>query len=117
MLPFSAQILLIRSKPPFLRWSAALVCRELEDVRLGHHVGVEGARAEAEVDHAGLHRLADLEGRDRFRPADEVDLKDALAVLVDVGDPVEACASRRTGSRESADQAQRDFLRAGDRRN
>src|SRR6266513_943004 len=88
--------------------------RELEDVRFGHHVSVEGAGAEADVHHAGLHRLANLECRDRLRPADEVDLQDALAVLVDVGDPVERALHVELVLGESADQAQRYFLRAGD---
>jgi len=64
---FSAQILLMRSKAPFLRCSAALVSESLR-MSLGHHVGVEGPVLKADVDHAGLHRLADLEGRDRLRP-------------------------------------------------
>jgi hypothetical protein len=63
--------------------------RELEDVRFRHDVGVEGAGGETHVDHAALHRLADLERRYRLRAADEVDLQQALAVLVEVGDPVE----------------------------
>ena len=90
--------------------------RELEDVRLGHHVGVEGAGAEADVDHAGLHRLADLEGRDRLRPADEVDLQHALAVLVDVRDPVDGALHVELVLREGAHQPQGDFLGMGQQR-
>src|SRR3954471_8031321 len=58
---------------------------QLEDVGFRHDVGIEGARAETDIDHAGLHRLAHFEGRDRLGPADEIDLRDALAVLVEVG--------------------------------
>jgi len=41
---------------------------QLEDVRLRHHVGIEGAGAEADVDHAGLHRLADSKVGIAFGP-------------------------------------------------
>ena len=34
------------------------------------------------VDDTGPHRIADLEGRDRFRAADEVQVQDALSFFV-----------------------------------
>src|SRR3990172_1669219 len=60
---------------------------ELERVRLGEDVGVEGAGGHRHVDHAGPHRVADLERRDPLRPADEVEAQGAFAVLVHALDP------------------------------
>ena len=84
--------------------------RELEDVGLGHHVGVEGAGAEAEVDHAGLHRLADFKSGDGLRAADEVDLQHALAFLVHFLDPVDGALHVVLVLGKGAHQAQRHFL-------
>src|SRR5205807_1668820 len=58
---------------------AALLSRahlgELQGVGLGHQVGVVRARGQRHVDDAGLHRVADLERRDRPGPADEIHLQ------------------------------------------
>jgi hypothetical protein len=91
--------------------------RELEDVGLGHDVGVERAGGEADIDHAALHRLADLEGRDRLRAADEVQLQRALAFLVDLLDPLDGALHVELVLRERAHHTQGDFLGlGGDRR-
>ena len=84
---------------------------ELQGVGLGHQVGVVRARGQGHVDDAGLHRVADLEGRDRLRPADEIHLQDALAFLVGLVDPFDGALHVVLVLREGAHHPQRDFLR------
>src|SRR5204863_3553553 len=91
--------------------------RELEDVGLGHDVRIERAGGEADVDYAALHGLADLEGRNRLRSADEVELQDALTVLVELLDPLDRSLHVELVLRERTDHPQRHLLcRAGERK-
>jgi len=70
----------MRSKPPFLRCAAALGLRELQDVRLGITLCRKAPvlkRCRPRRSHALPTSMSD-----RLRPADEVDLQDAFAVLL-----------------------------------
>ena len=84
--------------------------RHFQRVGLGHQVGVEGAGGKADVDHAGLDRIAHLKGRDGLGAADEVDLQRALALLVDLFDPLHKARDVDAVLRKGADRAQRDLL-------
>ena len=75
MLAFSFQILLIRSKAPFLRCSAIRHLGQLERVGLGHDVGVEGAGGHAMSTTPVRTALPTSNVRHRLRAADEVDLQ------------------------------------------
>ena len=85
---------------------------ELERVRFREDAGVEGPGGHRDVHHAGAHRVAHLEGRDRLGPADEVEPQDALALVVHPGDPGLEPLDVERVLRERAHDFQRDFLGA-----
>jgi hypothetical protein len=85
--------------------------RELEEVRLGHHVGVERAGGHRHVHHAGLHRVADFERGNGPRAADEVDLQEALALGVELLDPGLQALHVDAVLGEGAHEPEGDFLR------
>jgi len=86
--------------------------RELERVRLREHVGIEGARRHRHLDDAGPHRVADLERRDRLRPADEIEAQGALAFLVHALDPALEPLHVDRALGERAHDLERDLLPA-----
>ena len=88
---------------------------ELKTVRLGHEIGVEGARHVGHVDHARAHGIADLERRHCPRAADIVDLDQALAVGVHLLDEALEIARKLGAFGKGGDRAQRDLLGRGRR--
>ena len=85
---------------------------QLPSIRLGHHVGIESAGCISDIDDAGLQRIADFKRRHRLRPADIVDLDDALAFGIDeIDKPLETARVGRL-FRKGGHRLERDLLRA-----
>src|SRR5262245_49219671 len=83
---------------------------KLPRIGFGHHIGVESPGRIGEIDDAGFERVSHLEWRHGFRPADIVDLNDALALPVHALD--EALEALRIGGflGEGGHRAQGDLL-------
>ena len=89
------------------------VLGEVDRVTGGHQVGVEGRGVVGDVDNAGLNRVPKLEWRHGFRPAHDLDLNDALAVLVDPVCKGLELATECGAEVEGRRRAQRDFFGDG----
>ena len=76
-------------------------------VGLGHDAGVVAARAVDHVDHALAHRLGLIEGRDRLRAADELDLHHALPGGVHLVDELQEALGVGHGGGLHRERAQR----------